>query len=74
MCFYWENDLQCLMLYDIHQSIETYVVFNGYLLNMYGAMKVTYHIEKYISTPLAKFLGFLFLSKKVYITHNNFNS
>lgn len=65
MFLHWKNDLLYLVLYDEHQSIETYVVLNGYSLNMYGVIKITYHLQAYISTPLAKSLSFLFLSTKV---------
>jgi hypothetical protein len=40
---------------------------------MYGVLNITYHLQKYISTPLAKYLSVLFLSKKVFFTHNSFN-
>jgi len=66
MFLYWKNDLLCLVSCDIDQSIETYVVLNGYSLNMYGVLNITYHLQKYISTPLAKSLSVLFLSKKVF--------
>ncbi|CAF1471906.1 unnamed protein product [Adineta ricciae] len=61
MSLYWKNNLLCSIFCDTDQSIETYVVLNGYSLNMYGVFKITYHLQTYISTSLAKSLTVLFL-------------